>query len=246
MEISTIEQYYQVIEFMNACSQEVYKERHYPSFKVGKLRISLIEEELTELMELGISKDDPIEILDALCDILYVVYGAMATIGVEPQPMTIETEVLKNSNILPMYVSYDYHVRMTEGLEKFKYGLLNGAIDTMRVGLCAIVYNAFKMAVHSNMDIMGAFNEVHNSNMSKFCTTSEEALKHCRRQFDESIKPYLPVDKIEKLKAYNPELVDIVEISTGSTTIYAIKRSHDGKGLKGPHFFEPNLVQFIK
>ena len=48
----------------------------------AKLRYNLIHEEVTELRE-AIAARDFIEVIDALTDILYVVYGAGATFGID-------------------------------------------------------------------------------------------------------------------------------------------------------------------
>lgn len=46
------------------------------------LRVDLIEEELDELYE-GLKNDDIVEVADALTDMLYVVYGAGVTFGID-------------------------------------------------------------------------------------------------------------------------------------------------------------------
>ena len=50
--------------------------------KLVKLRHSLITEEIRELNEDGFHKKNFVEIVDALSDILYVVYGAGASFGI--------------------------------------------------------------------------------------------------------------------------------------------------------------------
>ena len=51
---------------------------------ITKLRVSLIEEELGELKE-AVEKNDFVEVVDALADILYVTYGAGVAWGVDLQ-----------------------------------------------------------------------------------------------------------------------------------------------------------------
>lgn len=246
--VSTFDQYRKVLEFMEACSQEINKSPKPPSYKVGNLRISLIKEEIDELYELGITKDNPVEVLDALCDILYVVYGAMATVGISPEPYGSHAKKIDASvnNILPMYVSARLHNDMVMQLEQFASGLLANDMNMISQSLQGLVLYAIDMATECDMDIVGAFDEVHSSNMSKFCDTVDEATKHCNRNHSESIKPYLNPLEAEKLRAYNIDKVDIVEVRFGEQTKYAIKRKKDGKALKGPHFFEPNLAKFLK
>ncbi len=51
----------------------------------GRLRIQLIEEEAREFAE-AVEAGDMVEIVDALCDLLYVTYGAAVTLGVDLEP----------------------------------------------------------------------------------------------------------------------------------------------------------------
>jgi predicted HAD superfamily Cof-like phosphohydrolase len=54
---------------------------HFP----GELRIRLIEEEAAEFAEAVRAGDVP-EMVDALCDLLYVTYGAAVALGVDLEP----------------------------------------------------------------------------------------------------------------------------------------------------------------
>ncbi len=51
----------------------------------GQLRVSLIQEEAREFAE-AVEAGDMIEMIDALCDLLYVTYGAAVTLGVDLEP----------------------------------------------------------------------------------------------------------------------------------------------------------------
>src|SRR5215204_1216500 len=51
----------------------------------GELRISLIEEEAREFADAVRANDVP-EMVDALCDLLYVTYGAAVALGVDLDP----------------------------------------------------------------------------------------------------------------------------------------------------------------
>jgi len=68
-----------VADFMNAFRQDVETEPQWTS--VSELRYELIREELEELRE-GLDRRDIIEIADALTDLLYVVYGAGHSFGI--------------------------------------------------------------------------------------------------------------------------------------------------------------------
>lgn len=60
-----------------------------PDEKEQKLRIKLIEEELTELKE-GFETNNVVEVADALGDLLYVVLGAAVTCGIDLEPVFME------------------------------------------------------------------------------------------------------------------------------------------------------------
>ncbi len=51
----------------------------------GELRCALIEEEAREFRA-AVEANDPVEMVDALCDLLYVVYGAACQLGVDLEP----------------------------------------------------------------------------------------------------------------------------------------------------------------
>ena len=68
-----------VADFMNAFGQDVETEPQWTS--VSELRYELIREELEELRE-GLDKRDIVEVADALTDLLYVVYGAGHSFGI--------------------------------------------------------------------------------------------------------------------------------------------------------------------
>ena len=67
---------------METFGQEVKNKAEFPSEKIQDLRISLIEEELSELKE-AIENKDIKEVADALTDILYVTYGAGHAFGID-------------------------------------------------------------------------------------------------------------------------------------------------------------------
>ncbi len=67
--------------FMKTFGQEVKKYPSLGSDKLKKLRISLIQEELSELIK-AIKDENIIEVADALTDILYVTYGAGHSFGI--------------------------------------------------------------------------------------------------------------------------------------------------------------------
>ena len=67
--------------FMKTFGQEVKTTPSLSTEKINNLRVSLIDEELSELKE-AIKNNDLKETVDALTDILYVTYGAGHAFGV--------------------------------------------------------------------------------------------------------------------------------------------------------------------
>tara|TARA_Y100001936_G_scaffold248774_1_gene297413 strand:- start:1572 stop:1949 length:378 start_codon:yes stop_codon:yes gene_type:complete len=67
--------------FMSTFGQEVKKKSELSGEKINSLRLSLIQEELDELIK-AIKENDILEVADALTDILYVTYGAGHAFGI--------------------------------------------------------------------------------------------------------------------------------------------------------------------
>ena len=67
--------------FMETYGQEVKNTPTFPDKKIVQLRYNLIKEELDELYS-AIKDKDIIEVADALTDLLYVVYGAGHSWGI--------------------------------------------------------------------------------------------------------------------------------------------------------------------
>tara|TARA_X000001036_G_scaffold384903_1_gene379152 strand:+ start:1058 stop:1399 length:342 start_codon:yes stop_codon:yes gene_type:complete len=80
---------------METFGQEVKNKAEFPEKKIVKLRLDLIEEELTELKE-AIKNNDIKEVADALTDILYVTYGAGHAFGLNLDKCF---EEVQNSNM---------------------------------------------------------------------------------------------------------------------------------------------------
>ena len=93
-------------DFMQAFGQQVETQPTWPDFSTRELRIDLIEEELDEL-KVAIENRDMVEIADALTDILYVVYGAGHTFGIDLDDCFDEVHASNMSKLgadgLPVY-----------------------------------------------------------------------------------------------------------------------------------------------
>lgn len=69
-------------DFMEVFGQEVKNEPEYPNTTVAFLRYELIREELEELKD-AMDEQDIVGVADALTDLLYVVYGAGHSFGID-------------------------------------------------------------------------------------------------------------------------------------------------------------------
>ena len=81
--------------FMKTFGQNVKQSPSFSSEKINALRVSLIKEELDELIE-AMNKKDLVEVADALTDILYVTYGAGHAFGINLDDCF---EEVQNSNM---------------------------------------------------------------------------------------------------------------------------------------------------
>ena len=81
--------------FMKTFGQDVKQSSAFSTDKINELRVSLIKEELDELIE-AMNKKDLVEVADALTDILYVTYGAGHAFGINLDDCF---EEVQNSNM---------------------------------------------------------------------------------------------------------------------------------------------------
>lgn len=86
----------QVAEFHKTFKHPIEKEPVIPAEKRCKLRVSLLREELQELED-AIADGDLVEIADALCDIQYVLSGAVLEFGMGDKFRTLFDEVQRSN-----------------------------------------------------------------------------------------------------------------------------------------------------
>ncbi len=86
----------QVAEFHHTFKHPVLEEPQIPSETRCKLRVSLIAEELKELEE-AIKDKDIVEVADALCDIQYVLSGAVLEFGLGDKFRALFDEVQRSN-----------------------------------------------------------------------------------------------------------------------------------------------------
>jgi predicted HAD superfamily Cof-like phosphohydrolase len=86
----------QVAKFHKTFKHPILDSPQIPSAKRAELRISLLQEELNELKE-AIEANDLVEVADALCDIQYVLSGAVLEFGMGEKFVTLFNEVQRSN-----------------------------------------------------------------------------------------------------------------------------------------------------
>ncbi len=86
----------QVAQFHKTFKHPIKLEPGIPDLKRAKLRVDLIAEELKELEE-AIANNDFVEVADALCDIQYVLAGAILEFGLGDKFKALFDEVQRSN-----------------------------------------------------------------------------------------------------------------------------------------------------
>lgn len=86
----------QVAEFHQTFKHPIVTEASIPSKNRSQLRIDLIAEELKELQE-AVENNDLVEVADALCDLQYVLAGAVLEFGLGNKFKTLFDEVHRSN-----------------------------------------------------------------------------------------------------------------------------------------------------
>ena len=109
--------------FMKTFGQEVKQSPALSTDKINELRVSLIREELDELI-VAMNKKDLVEVADALTDILYVTYGAGHAFGINLDKCF---EEVQNSNMSKLDYNgkpiYNENGKVMKGPNYFKPNL---------------------------------------------------------------------------------------------------------------------------
>ena len=86
----------QVAEFHTTFKHPIVQQAAIPAKERSQLRIDLIAEELKELQE-AVNANDLVEVADALCDLQYVLAGAVLEFGLGQQFKTLFDEVHRSN-----------------------------------------------------------------------------------------------------------------------------------------------------
>ena len=225
-----VKQYMDVKKFMEVAGQKTNNTPTHVSYNVANFRLTLIREELfgsNELVE-SMQRDNRVGVLDGICDVLYVVYGAMATYGITPDDYTHVPTPYASS--IPTAGRTNYLIRSLKNVfDKYERDIFNDDLYEIRKSAESLISIVIGIADEFNLDVEGAFEEVHSSNMSKFCFTEYDAEHAIQVRLDEGKTDYLAAVVVKLTDEY-----------------FGIKRAVDGKILKPLSFFEPSLEKFLK
>lgn len=136
-------------------------------------RVSFIREEYDEFME-AFEADDRVEMADALCDLAYFVYGAYLCFGFEfvTHNEVYDVNVYNVDDIKRIVRKLDESIVF---MENSKEKPSNETITTLKDNLYTSLNITYDLGYGMGFNMDTLFTEVHRSNMTKLCTTEEDA-----------------------------------------------------------------------
>lgn len=217
--------------------------------KLANYRISLITEEYKELLE-AFQNNNIIEVVDALLDILYVVYGMGSSFGYDMDKyFRNQYKHYDNSKSLFEFVkcsknnmkqtSFDYFNdenvkeclnKITKCYDKFINTAQNNIlVQAIIYYLVKLIYLCYEMGYICNIDMDKGFDLVHESNMSKVCKNEDVAIRTVEYYKDEFNKGTQPYDT----PAYR---------KSDDNKYYVVYNKSTSKILKSIEYYPVNLV----
>ena len=164
--------YNNILEFNEAFEVETYKgDNFFDDEALVKFRMALITEEVQELKD-AVNADDFPEIIDALSDILYVIYGAFVAFNLGNRiELDLDYKVIKQKyarlNISDIEETYSF----------LKEDINNKDKDAAAMHLENLVMYCYEALIHIGIHPGESFKIVHQSNMSKLCNSEKEAVE---------------------------------------------------------------------
>lgn len=210
-----------------------------------KSKKDLINEEFDELKE-AFNNDDIIEFIDALIDILYVIYGIFISYNITPKFLNFDDyfysdNIKKKFNL--EYNLLDFNKNLNEKLlikkinnnsifdlilleELIKnFNIYNKNKNDVYLYLNNSIMTIFNIFIELNLNPDIFFNEVHNSNMTKFCKTKEDLEQSLKYYNDNNIKCYYD---------YNND-----------NNVFIIYKEENNKCLKPLSYKKPNIKNIL-
>jgi predicted HAD superfamily Cof-like phosphohydrolase len=224
--------------------------------KVLKYRCDLIKEEGVEEFGEALKENNRVEMIDAICDSLYVLYGAAWTMEIDVDYhfkqifdhdktnfTTIKNIYLMENNLnektmytklneKTMYTKLnELYIKFINFESEFRKVMLsgNGEFDKVVTLLIMMIVTTYRMGIILKFDVDEAFNLVHESNMSKLCKTEEEA--------QQTVDVYTKDYKNGKSPYDSPYYYK-------KEKYYVVKNQSTGKVLKSINYTPVNLQMF--
>lgn len=225
--------------------------------KLVEFRLSQVEEELNELKD-AISNDDFVECLDAICDLMYFVYGTFHVFGVnfDEQPKQKIRTFDSPKNYTDLFKNDLSGLTRQVSMLEQHFSCLQTSCEEKDFEMTVSYLSKLEAQCHSlgnffGVDIDVCFSEVHRSNMTKVCLTEEVA--------QETVESYLKTKQMrdielesattdEEKKTINDKYKVYSEPSyrKSETTIYwVVYDKATSKILKSVKFELPKLAEVI-
>lgn len=160
-----------------------------------KMRMDLIQEEYNELAHAQ-NENDFVEVVDAWADLVYVIYGAGKTHGVDLDAVILNAKLTahdKNDLFVVRTVPSLYVPERAALMEllRVEYNRLTdaynrGDIDSMATAWVGLIYAVYGAALTHGVDLNAVLLEVQRSNLSKL-GTDEDGNKIVLRREDGKI-----------------------------------------------------------
>jgi len=159
------------------------------------LRFKLIREEYAEFSQ-AFQNNDIIEMIDALADLLYVIYGTCISFGYKlnieyqfqykKQQYTIDYESSHFKSLCQEYIQ-----QMGTKINVFEQVVNDRYLEQIEIILHQMIWMTYQCADSVLcIDISRAFEIVHQSNMSKLCVTENEAIETVNWYLSHEIERY--------------------------------------------------------
>jgi predicted HAD superfamily Cof-like phosphohydrolase len=208
--------------------------------KLVDFRYALIDEEVKEFEE-ACAKYDFLEAVDALCDTLYVIYGACHVFGlVELDKLNDvdmeDCDVLKPVSLDKQKEWFEENATMVDSfvtmlktfLQALKTACDDQNFENINQALITMTGGLYFIGASLGVNVVGAFSEVHRSNMTKVCLNEENA--------QQTVEWYLQNEKRYEKPSYRKSVLEKYWV------VYDAKTS---KILKSIYFELPNLKPFL-
>jgi predicted HAD superfamily Cof-like phosphohydrolase len=225
--------------------------------KLVEFRLNKIQEELDEL-KVAISNDDFIECIDAICDLMYFVYGSFLAFGVNFDEL--EKKSIRIFDFPKNYTNIFKNDQSTMNLQvsilEQHFSLLCTMCEAKNFEitikyLSKLIAQCYTLGTMFGVDIDECFAEVHRSNMTKACLTEDIA--------KQSVEDYINKKQIKNLALQNAisdqqikeinekySVYDEPDYRKSETTIYwIVYDKKTTKILKSIYFEKPNLIKIL-